>query len=118
MEEFLPGVRADGVAEKRVVGAALDAIGAAVLDIGPARRQVGDAVDIVEHDGGIAQRRPDNAISAAGQRRDQRLQAVARQHGLFAAPRSGGVVDGHDRVLPARSAADAAYSHIRAIGVP
>ena len=69
-------MRPDGVAEQRLVGAALDAVGAAVLDVGPARRQIGDACDVVEDDRGVAQRRPDDAIAAAGERRDQRLQAV------------------------------------------
>ena len=38
VQETLPGVRADRVTETGVVAPALEAIGAAVLDIGPAGR--------------------------------------------------------------------------------
>ena len=64
MQEFLPGMRTDGVAEQRLVGAALEAIGAAVLHVGPAGRQVGDAVDVVIDDRVVAEHRADHAIAA------------------------------------------------------
>jgi hypothetical protein len=71
---------ADGVAEKGIIGAALNAVDAAVLNVCPACGEVADTLDIVEHDRLIAERRPDDAEAAAGKRLDQRLQAVTRQN--------------------------------------
>src|SRR5271165_4389779 len=95
VQEFLPGMRADGVAEKGIIGAALDAVSAAVLDVGPASREVGDTLNIVEEDRLIAEGRPDDAVAAPRQRFDQRLEAAAGQDRFPAARRSRGVFDWH-----------------------
>ena len=55
VQEALPGMRADGVAEQRLVVAPLQAVVAAVLLVGPAGRQVGDRRDVVVDDRLIAQ---------------------------------------------------------------
>ena len=78
MQELLPRMRTDGVAEQRIVGTALDTIGAAVLHVGPAGRQVRDAVDVVIDDRAVAKHRADDAIAAAPQDRDESLQAGER----------------------------------------
>ena len=68
VQEFLPGMRADGIAEERLVVAADDTVVSAVLLVGPAFGQVGDRVDIVVDDRLVAQRRPENAVAARLQR--------------------------------------------------
>ena len=55
MEEAFPGMGPDGVAEKSVVGAAFEAVGAAVLDVGPAGREIVDGLDVVIDDRGVAE---------------------------------------------------------------
>ena len=72
----------DGVAEQGIVGAPLEPIGAAVLLVGPAGRQVGDAVDVVIDDRGVAEHRADHAVAVLPQDLDQGLQAAKRHEAL------------------------------------
>ncbi len=86
MQKFLPRMRTDGIAEKRLVVAAHEPVAPAVLLVGPAPRQIGERDDIVVDDGLVANGRTDHAIAPPPQRVNQRLQPLDRRHG-----RLGGV---------------------------
>ena len=60
-EELLPRVRPDGVAEARVVLAALEPVGPRLLPVGPADRQLGRALELVVDDRAVAHRRAEHA---------------------------------------------------------
>ena len=76
-QELLPGVRTNRVAEQSGVIAPFQPIGAAVLPVGPAFGQVRRGVDFVVDDRAVADRRPDDAVPATGERVQQMLEVVA-----------------------------------------
>ena len=80
MQEFLPGMRADGVAEQRRRRRAAPADSARRPARRSSRRQIGDAVDVVIDDRLVAKLRPDDAVAARGERADQRIEAGACRH--------------------------------------
>ena len=70
-EEPLPRVRADGVAEARLVLAPLEPVDPAVLTVGPADRKLVGGLELVVDDRAVAHRRPEHAISAISKRTDE-----------------------------------------------
>jgi hypothetical protein len=77
MQEPLPRLRTDGKAEQRIVVAMIQVIPARLLPLGPAHRQVPQALDCVVDNGAVAHGRPQHLTAPAAQRVDQGLQAVA-----------------------------------------
>ena len=77
MQEVLPGARADHVAEQRLVLAADEAVGAAVLLVGPASGQVVARRQLVVDDRLIANRRADHGEAAAPQRVEEGVERFA-----------------------------------------
>ena len=75
----LPRVRADVVAEQRLVVAAAQAVVAAVLLVGPADRQIRARADLLVDDRTIAHGRTDHRVAATVQRREQLVERVALQ---------------------------------------
>ena len=71
VQEPLPGLRADRVAEQRLVVAAAQPVGAAVLLVGPADREVVAAGDLVVDDRAVAHRRADQLEAALAQGREE-----------------------------------------------
>ena len=64
-------MRPDRVAEPRLVLAALETVGAAVLAIRPASRKVAVLLELVVNDRAVPQRRPENEESALPQHSDE-----------------------------------------------
>ena len=83
VQEALPGMRADGVAEQRVVVSALQAVMAAVLLVGPAGGQVGDRLDIVIDDRVVAHGRAEHAEAVRAQAGDQGGEPIPRDDRRF-----------------------------------
>ena len=80
VQEALPGMRADGIAEQRGVIAPAQAIMAAVLLVGPARRQVVEQLDVVIDDRLVAPGGAEQAKALRAQGGDQRGKAVQADH--------------------------------------
>ncbi len=89
VQEALPRMRPDGISEQRVILAPGEAVGTAVLRVGPACRQIGDRGDVVIDDSLVAQRGADDAEAAAAQRRKQGVEPVAVDHGCGVAGHRG-----------------------------
>ena len=92
-QELLPRVRADRVAEARLVVAALEPVAAGLLLVRPADRQLGADVEVVVDDRPVADGRPEHAVAAVAQRADQHLECLGCDDGGFgghgyASPRS------------------------------
>ena len=60
---FLPGMRSNRIAEIGFIVAALEPIGAPLLLVRPADRQLRQAAHLVEDDGPLRDRRPDDDVS-------------------------------------------------------
>ena len=71
----LPRVGAHGPAEQRTVVPAPQPVGAALLLVAPAGRQLGDRLDLVEHDGPVAHGRPDQPVAGAADGAEQGVEA-------------------------------------------
>src|SRR5690606_9478574 len=80
MQVTLPRMRTDDIAEEGAVVAPVQAIAAAVLLVGPAGGQVGDAVDVVIDDRLVAEPRPEDAIALRRERADEAVEPSGRQH--------------------------------------
>ena len=63
MEKALPGLRADRVAEQRVVVPSLQLIAPGLLAVGPAGRQIGKTAHVVVDDGAVPEPRPQYAMT-------------------------------------------------------
>src|SRR5580698_605497 len=83
MQEAFPRMRPDIVAEQRLIIAAVQPILAAILLIGPAGGQIGYALDIIIHDGLVAQRRADDTKPVTTQRTNEAVKPVGRDDGLL-----------------------------------
>ena len=79
VQELLPRMRPDGIAEQRIVVAALQSVMPALLLVGPAARQIGERGDVVVDDRPVAHRRPEDAVAAPTQRVEQRGEPIGRQ---------------------------------------
>ena len=83
VQELLPRMRSDGVAEQRLIIAAYEPVGPAVLLVGPAARQVVDGGDVVIDDRLVADRRADNTVAALPERIEQDLEPIGSQDSLL-----------------------------------
>jgi hypothetical protein len=83
-EKPLPRVRPDGEAEPRVVRAALEPIGAAVLRVRPADRELGRRAQVVVGDRAVADRRAEDAIAARPQLVEELIERVDLDDASFA----------------------------------
>ena len=79
-EELLPRVRADRVAEARLVVAALEPVAAGVLIVGPADRQIRGRVEVVVDDRAVPHGRADDAEAAAGERLQEAVEGLGLDH--------------------------------------
>ena len=75
-------MRADRVAEARLVVAALEPVDAAVLPVGPADRQVLCRLQVVVDDGAVRDDRPENTEAAIAERIDQMVERLRRNHDM------------------------------------
>ena len=75
---FLPAMRADDIAEQRLVVAALQAVASRRLFIRPTGGEISQFLDHIVDDGAIAHHRSDYLITPALQRRNQLLQLLNR----------------------------------------
>jgi hypothetical protein len=76
MQKALPGMRPDGIAEERVIGAPLEPISPAVLLIGPSNGQLLDPRDRVIDDRPVAHRRADDPVALTRQSVNDPLQVI------------------------------------------
>ena len=72
----LPRVRADRIAEPRLVVAALEPVGGGVLHLRPPGGQLVRRRDLLVDDRAVPARRPDDAVAAITEHPDERVQAV------------------------------------------
>src|SRR5579875_4231153 len=77
MQELLPRMRTHGEAEHGSVLAALQLVGARLLQIGPSDRQLGGLTDFVVHDRAVTDRRTDHLVALGGEHLDQFVQSAA-----------------------------------------
>ena len=80
VQEALPRMRTDIVAEQRRVVAPPQAVVATILLVGPAGGQVGDRFDLVIDDRLVAQRRADHPEALGAQAADQTSKPLRRNH--------------------------------------
>ncbi len=73
----LPGVRADGVGEQRLLLETAQPVVTSVLLVGPPGRKIGARGDLVVDDHLIAHRRPDDRVPAARECPEQLVQVVS-----------------------------------------
>ena len=94
---LLPRMRADSVAEKGAVIAGLEPIGASLLFVGPADRQLLEAAHLVEYDRALRDGRPDDRVSLLPEPVDDPRQIGLvedeSQPGLGRAPSDPGIDD-------------------------
>ena len=76
VQETLPGMRPDRIAEQRRIGALFEPILASVLPVGPSDRQIVQMRDGIVDDSTIAHGRTDNSIAVAKQFGDDPLQII------------------------------------------
>jgi hypothetical protein len=76
MQKFLPRMRPHGVAKERPIGPPFEAIGFTILLVGPTGGEIADRLDLVVHDGAIADRWPDNLVASLGERIKLRLEVL------------------------------------------
>ena len=79
---FFPRVGADDIAEERVVVAPLQAVGAALLLVRPAGRQIFDAGDVVIDDRLVANGGAANPVAGRAERGNEGLQSIAAEDDL------------------------------------
>ncbi len=79
-QELLPRVRADRVAEARLVVAALEPVGARVLAVLPADRELGGRLEILVDDRAVPDCRPDDAEASTGQRLQEAVEGLRLDH--------------------------------------
>ena len=86
VQKLLPRLRADGVTEYRLIVAPSQAIGAAILLVGPADRELRAGAHVAIDDRAFTHRRPNHLIALTGNRREQPIEDAAldgdgRAHG-------------------------------------
>ena len=79
-QELLPGMRADGVSEARLVVAALEPVAARVLGVGPTDGELGSRFELVVDDRALSHRRPEHAVTATSERTDEDVECLWQDH--------------------------------------
>ena len=79
-QELLPRVRADRVAEARLVVAALESVAAGLLDVLPADRKLRGRLELVVDDRALAHARPQHPEAASGKRNEEVVQGLRGDH--------------------------------------
>jgi hypothetical protein len=77
VQELLPRLRSDGVAEHRLIVTPPQAIGAAVLLVAPADGKLRAGAHVAIDDRSVTHGGPDNVIALGGDRREQRVKRAA-----------------------------------------